>query len=952
MADPEVCSFIVKVLCAHGGRMTLDALLEEIALSQGQLRQVLEDAGPDRFVLLQTRSSTGSTWSVVANTRARVCRRKYCERGCDNLHLCKLNLLGRCHYTQADRKLCKYSHSVLSEDNFIVLKKYELSGLNQEELAVLLVQSDPFFIPEICKEYKGEGRKQTCSEHAACERLHICEHFTRGNCKYLNCNRSHNLMDRKALAIMREHGLSPEVVQNIQDICNNKHARRNPPRSRAPLNHRAPPASRGRSKSRDRFFQFSQEFSSTAYKPCTPSLGATSFSPSLEDGINNLEEEFSCLGREDLAQSSSASAKVASLGGAPQAGGSQRASKDNGPDSFFYRNPSDSTSSQAVSSSLLGFTKTPEAITSSKSLGIVSSDHVHVKGRSGTQDIQQVLLKNKANGVAADLTSLRSVSYRAAAINDQREVTLSGNHLNNGSTFWDLQTTGQKTGDDKDPGLTFLNGLGLKTAVTGEKDAFYLRSKGPRSQVPATPGEATASAGVSMLPQAPPPSSVRIGDYGAQGSAHTPVNSTNELSRRSTGSAQNSMSGISSITSTMNNAGPKEICLDHLYMGCKVNGNCNKIHFHLPYQWQILISNTWRDLPAMEQIEEAYCDPQKHKISIGNREIDFKKMICDFHPIRRLSTPSAAVPELANAVFTTKWLWYWKHKSGKWIQYGAEYDNQPSSDIDSSYLESFYLSCPRGVVPFQEGSRNFELSFQGMIQTNVDSKTQKDVVRRPVFVSSRDVEQIKARAVHQPLGSRSEALTSEFHLQTVADSLPASTYELLELNSYCQEYATISEHFKASMKNFKIEKIKKINNPKLLDTFESKKWTMNKRDEKLLFYATSRAHVDSICANNFDYVLHGAHETKYGKGNYFTKEAIYSHKSYACDTKNTVMFVARVLAGEFIEGNMAYTSPPSMYDSCVDTRLNPSVYVIFQKSQIYPAYVIEYVESDKACVIS
>lgn len=68
------------------------------------------------------------------------------------------------------------------------------------------------------------------------------------------------------------------------------------------------------------------------------------------------------------------------------------------------------------------------------------------------------------------------------------------------------------------------------------------------------------------------------------------------------------------------------------------------------------------------------------------------------------------------------------------------------------------------------------------------------------------------------------------------------------------------------------------------------------------------------------------------------------------------MFVARVLVGNVIEGNMTFSSPPVLYDSCVDTRLNPSVFVIFRKEQIYPEYVIEYVESEKekekGCVIS
>lgn len=103
MADPEVCSFITKILCAHGGRMALDALLDEIALSEAQLCEVLEAAGPSRFVVLETGGRAGVTRSVVATTAARVCRRKVCQVDCGNLHLCKLNLLGRCHYTQTDR---------------------------------------------------------------------------------------------------------------------------------------------------------------------------------------------------------------------------------------------------------------------------------------------------------------------------------------------------------------------------------------------------------------------------------------------------------------------------------------------------------------------------------------------------------------------------------------------------------------------------------------------------------------------------------------------------------------------------------------------------------------------------------------------------------------------------------------------------------------------------------
>lgn len=60
------------------------------------------------------------------------------------------------------------------------------------------------------------------------------------------------------------------------------------------------------------------------------------------------------------------------------------------------------------------------------------------------------------------------------------------------------------------------------------------------------------------------------------------------------------------------------------------------------------------------------------------------------------------------------------------------------------------------------------------------------------------------------------------------------------------------------------------------------------------------------------------------------------------------MFVARVLVGEFTRGSSSYVRPPAkgldknLYDSCVDNIINPAIFVIFEKYQIYPEFVIEY----------
>ncbi|XP_012382072.1 zinc finger CCCH-type antiviral protein 1 isoform X2 [Dasypus novemcinctus] len=1006
MTDPEVCCFITKILCAHGGRMALDKLLEEIALSEAQLCEVLEKAGPDRFVVLETGGRAGVSRSVVANTRARVCRRKFCDRPCENLHLCKLNLLGRCGYSHSDRNLCKYSHDILSEKNFRVLKNHELSGLNQEELAVLLIQSDPFFMPEICKSYKGAGRGQICNQQPSCERLHICEHFTRGACRYSNCLRSHNLMDRNVLTIMRRHGLSLEVIHNIQDICNSKHApgRKNPSVWRAVSpNHRGM-AYRSRSKSRDRLSQDNQEFlpsaSASTQRSYTPSPDDNGGMSPLDD-IKDLTDKFMNFGSQDSSQPSSVSSKAPSLGGT-----SHKVSVNDGVEGLLFGNPysaSDSTSASSWkgSTSWLNHQGTERETLFSKNQAASFTDFVsvqtkstgrpsldlspNIEGKSGNKDAQHFPLNDDiVDGTATGTTSIRSLNYNSR----QREKSLSRNQGTR-TTDGNLQITG-KTAED-DPGLAFFNhksvgktywaskyahnvsndlskvtvdstdvgktgatGFSLKGAVSRDKDVSYPGSQDLRTRVFAPSGEANAPVQVSSLPKVssatPSPSKwAHSGNFAQASVAPANVLPTGRTHDRD-------LYSISDIVDTTSprtdDCGSEEICLDCLYKGCGLS-NCSKVHFHLPYRWQMLTTNTWMDLRLMEMIEEAYCDPKNWLISIRNLNIDFRKMTCNANPMRRISTPSSMAKPV-DSIFSTKWIWYWKDKSNNWLQYGKD----QTSNISSSYLESLFLSCPRGIVPFKEGSQNYELSFQGMIQTNVVSKTQSDVVRRPKFVSSEDVEHIKKR-LDKPAQTQRKSLTSTFPPQWDFDRPSISGYELLEINDRTTEYAKISAHFKASMKNFKIEKIKKIQNPELLRTFERKKSKMKTSNEKILFYATDRAHLEYICANNFDWTYHGPCETKYGKGNYFRTDALCSHKSCEHEAKNTAMFVAQVLVGDFTEGNMMYIRPPlkaddqgTLYDSCVDEMANPSVFVIFQKDQIYPAYVIEYTEIGKTCLIS
>nr|XP_009678247.1 PREDICTED: poly [ADP-ribose] polymerase 12-like [Struthio camelus australis]XP_009678248.1 PREDICTED: poly [ADP-ribose] polymerase 12-like [Struthio camelus australis] len=125
-------------------------------------------------------------------------------------------------------------------------------------------------------------------------------------------------------------------------------------------------------------------------------------------------------------------------------------------------------------------------------------------------------------------------------------------------------------------------------------------------------------------------------------------------------------------------------------------------------------------------------------------------------------------------------------------------------------------------------------------------------------------------------------------------------------------------------------------------------------DQQLLFHGTSASHLAAICEQNFDWRVCGAHGTLYGRGSYFARDASYSHEYCPSRTGHQSMFVARVLVGDFVEGNSEYLRPPPragnanrLYDSCVDDPEDPSIFVIFEKHQVYPAYILEYTFSSQ-----
>lgn len=124
-------------------------------------------------------------------------------------------------------------------------------------------------------------------------------------------------------------------------------------------------------------------------------------------------------------------------------------------------------------------------------------------------------------------------------------------------------------------------------------------------------------------------------------------------------------------------------------------------------------------------------------------------------------------------------------------------------------------------------------------------------------------------------------------------------------------------------------------------------------NERYLFHGTKGESVEGICKKNFDWRMSGtATGAVYGEGTYFATDASKSHKYTRPDSSGyRYMFVPCVLVGAYTKGKKGLRIPPpkdtmnphgDTFDSCVDDVQNPRIFVIFDKDQCYPAYLVTY----------
>ncbi|XP_055761738.1 mucin-2-like isoform X2 [Salvelinus fontinalis] len=319
-------------------------------------------------------------------------------------------------------------------------------------------------------------------------------------------------------------------------------------------------------------------------------------------------------------------------------------------------------------------------------------------------------------------------------------------------------------------------------------------------------------------------------------------------------------------------------------------------------------------------------------------------MSLGFSEVHRPSTVSSVTEPIC--VLTTEWAWFWEDEYGKWVQYASIKEMHRLSSITSEDLEKRFQEDQSAVVKFTAGQQSYELSFRDMTQKNKRYGTVRMVRRRPVLVSTAD-----SRTNRTCNSSQNFRDVPGFWDKS---AIPDIGYKTVTLLSSDRDYQKVQRLFNNTMRGFQITSIERVQNRDLWEVFQWKRDLMKKNSggknskELHLFHGTDPKNVDAICRDNFDWRLCGTNGTVYGEGSYFARDAKYSH-CFISHSGVRSMFVCRVLVGDYTQGNSDLRRPPpkgegspTLYDSCVDNVLNPSIYVVFEKHQVYPEFLIKY----------
>ena len=170
-------------------------------------------------------------------------------------------------------------------------------------------------------------------------------------------------------------------------------------------------------------------------------------------------------------------------------------------------------------------------------------------------------------------------------------------------------------------------------------------------------------------------------------------------------------------------------------------------------------------------------------------------------------------------------------------------------------------------------------------------------------------------------------------------------YEEVRIDKDSSEWDIVYSEFISTLRIVpEIDRITRIENHMIWSHYALMK--KNIANELSLWHGTSFESLPPICQKGFNRSYAGMHATAYGEGTYFARDSSYSlnYSSRAID-KWRYMIWTKVLVGQYALGKKGMKEPNEggrEFDSAVNSKNDPSIYVVFKDYQAYPAYVVKF----------
>ncbi|XP_040201326.1 protein mono-ADP-ribosyltransferase PARP12-like [Rana temporaria] len=850
MSDPAVTAYLTKLLCSHNGRLEINHLANLLDLSAKQIEQILQEE------LLRFPQSSRF---VLARSPLRICTNYLHLKGeeeeeekCRKLHLCRDYLRGQCFQNRRPR--CRFSHNVFSDHNYAVLKANELSGLNEEEIKVLLLQNDNQLLPAACRKYMYKN----CDKEEDCTRLHVCIYFLQGECNNRSCKSSHNLLESNLLLTCS--WLSQETIENFQMLCVLTHNERRQALREEPRNEE-PRGRRG-----------------------------------ISQGIGK--------GRPGKRRAGS------------RYRSSERRNKAEGP--HVHQQSDSSLRSRSSAGQRLGDTN-------------YNCDDERVHSRHISTTRLESLMDEWFSPNISPLENVQGKSSRTSAGVTPQEGTRSVPSTKD-LFVWSNVTK---------PELLCTPALPVEFYNSRVAQAFPALLS-----TPCQPTFTTLKSGPSVT------SSTSFSP--SKGGASTQVKQPTGSASLSTVSSIPSLPSKTLVTSSRESSFIAEPSLFRSRISEKASSVSGK-------SVKSTRSPSTANQVPVKDLGEKLCSPVAEPVNV--KPIPSLKTAIS---LCSSESPSIAQPKPAtSAALADNNL----NELGTWTNYQHLNTKKACASILSSELETINISNPTRTNQFTAGNQKDNPNCQKMKQVNMHHLPESEMHQKVEFLDFDRVKMLKGSIKSDTSHSKQKPGDSPRKMVIYPPTwdlkaMPETGYQNIPVPQTCDEFSTVAKMFSKTVQGYKVRKVWRIQNPTLWQAYQRQKDQMKKKNvgidvnEQQLFHGTD--NVTTICKNNFDWHSHGPNGILCGQGNYFAGDASYAHNYSPTNSAGTrTMFVARVLVGDFIQGDLTMKSPPQKrrsnecYDSYVNSVTSPSLFMVFEKSQVYPEYILEYKKKEKsACVIN